>query len=272
MRRILASALLLLACAAGAEAQQPRVAEVQIAPRFLRMRVDAEAPLVATAYDADGMPVDTVFQWWSSNLNVATVSPEGLVRALAPGVAVVTAAAGTGAARRVGQVTVFVLRPGQHITVAPVPATPRIPPAGTPQPAPRTPPAGVWVAPPAPPSAAHIDSMVRASIDCSEPFLNAINPARACYDERAHLVETARLVLPVSVKTSCPYTSRTVVSALVLVLEDGRVEDVRLYAPTGCTVVDSTAEQAARALTFTPAQREGRPHRSWVRLQLRAEP
>lgn len=271
MRRTLATLALLLACAAAAEAQQPRVAEVQIAPRYLRMRVDAIAPLVATAYDADGIPVNATFQWSSSNINVADVSPEGVVRGVRPGAAVVTAATGTGAARRFGQVSVFVMG-SRQVVVAPVPPAPGAPPSPGVQPAPKTPPPGVWVMPPAPPSHAQVDSMVRASIDCGEPFLNAINPARACYDERAQLLDHARLVLPLSVASACRHTTRAVVGLLVHVLESGQVETVQLYAPTGCTAVDSTAEQAARGLTFTPAQREGRPHRSWVRLQFRAEP
>ena len=71
----------------------------------------------------------------------------------------------------------------------------------------------------------------------------------------------------------CTTCSREIpAAALVHVGEDGEVLDVRLYASTGCPPVDAAAEQAARSLTFTPAQREGRPHRSWVRLQLRSQP
>jgi len=277
MRRTLAMLVLLLLAGAAAEAQQPRVAEIQIAPHYLRIRVDAQAPLVATAYDPDGIPVDAPFQWASSNINVADVNGDGVVRGVAPGIAVVTATTGATTTRRVGQVTVFVMRGergerSERIMVTPVTPVPGAPPTtGVPQ-APTTPPPGVWVVPAEPPSRVYVDSVIRASIDCGDPFLNAINPARACYDERARLLDPSRLVLPVSVKERCPYAERMVASAMVHVLESGQVEDVRIYGPTGCPAVDSTAEAAARALTFTPAQREGRPQRSWVRLMFRAQP
>jgi hypothetical protein len=250
---------------AGAlEAQHPRVAEVQIAPRYLRLRVDAVAPIVATAYDPDGIPVDVAFEWSSSNINVADVGPDGRVRGIAPGAAVVTAATGAGAARRAGQISVFVLRPGRAMVVSPVPPAP-----GTPQ----TEPPGGWVQPPPMNmDRAHMDSMIRASIDCAEPFVNAINPARACWDERARLREPSRLVLPVSVRSVCPSIGRSMIGVLVHVLESGAVDTVRVYAPTGCTAVDEVAEAAARALIFDPARRDGQPYRAWVRLQLRAGP
>jgi TonB family protein len=270
MRRPLAPFAVLLLAVGAAEAQQSRVAEIQIAPRYLRMRVDAVAQVVATAYDADGIPVNAAFTWSSSNINVADVTPEGFVRGVAPGAAVVTAATGTGAARRVGQVSVFVMR-GERVWVAPAPPAPGAPPTGGVQPAPTTPPPGVWVGP-SPPSRAQVDSMVRASVDCADPFMSAVNPGRACWDERARLLEPARLVLSVSVKGSCPWVTRGVTSLMVHVLESGQVEDVRVYGPTGCPAVDSTAEATARSLTFTPAQRGGRPHRSWVRLMFRTEP
>jgi len=275
MRRTLAAALTLLLAAAAAEAQQPRVAEVQIAPRYVRLRVAAQAPLVATAYDADGVPLDVTFQWASSNINVVEVQADGTVRGLAPGIAVVTASAGSGNLRRIGQVTVYVMRP-ERVWVTPVPPTPGAPPSGAVPPttgapqAPMTPPPGVWVVP-VEPSRGYVDSVIRASIDCTDPFINAINPARACYDERARLLDPARLMLSVPVKERCPDARRTVAAVMVHVVESGQVEEVRVYGPSGCAPVDSTAEAAAHALTFTPAQREGQPQRSWVRLMFRAE-
>ncbi len=269
MRRTPAlAAALALALAAAAEAQQSRVAEIQVAPRYLRMRVDAVAPLVATAYDADGVPVDVPFQWSSSNIHVAEVGPDGQVRGVAPGAAVVTAAVGTGPSKRLGQVSVYVLRPARAMVIAPVPPTPGV------DSVPAAP--GVWVgpspAPPAPPSRMHIDSMIRASINCDEPFVNAINPARACWDERAGPREPPLLRLGASVRDVCPHVTRTMVSALVQVSDSGTVVEVSLYGPTGCAEIDQQAEQLLRGLSFRPARRDGQPLRSWLRLQVRTAP
>ena len=56
------------------------------------MDVGTSATLLATAYDAEGRRVDgAAFSWAVSNSRVATVSRSGVVRAVAPGAAVVTA-------------------------------------------------------------------------------------------------------------------------------------------------------------------------------------
>lgn len=190
-RRLAAPLAFALSLALGASfvaAQQPpRVAEVQIAPRYLRMVVDAQAPLVATAYDRDGVPVDAPFQGSSSNINVAEVNADGLVRGVVQGTAVVTAATGAGAQRRYGQVTVFVGRPRGGIVIAPLPPPPKTPlTPGTPS----TPLA------PATHRTPNVDSIVRASIDCNEPFVAAANPMRACYDTRPRMREGSGFSVP----------------------------------------------------------------------------
>ncbi|MGE5091389.1 MAG: protein kinase domain-containing protein [Bacillota bacterium] len=57
------------------------------------LEVGEECQLRATVRDADGAPLDRPIAWRSSNVRVATVSDDGMVRALAPGKSKVTAAA-----------------------------------------------------------------------------------------------------------------------------------------------------------------------------------
>jgi alpha-amylase len=59
------------------------------------MTVGTWTQLVATAYDSTGaVIVDKMFAWSSSNDTIASVTTTGLVRALEPGTAVITANAG----------------------------------------------------------------------------------------------------------------------------------------------------------------------------------
>jgi len=53
--------------------------------------------------------------------------------------------------------------------------------------------------------------------------------------------------------------------------ESGEVTEVRTYSPTGCAALDAAAEERARALAFTPAQKEGRAVRAWVRIVYRID-
>ena len=57
------------------------------------LEIGEECQLRATARDADGAPLDRPIAWRSSNTRVATVSNDGMVRALAPGKSKVTATA-----------------------------------------------------------------------------------------------------------------------------------------------------------------------------------
>jgi len=252
MRRIGLALLLTLGPAALA-AQQPRVAEVQVAPRYLRMVVDADAQVAATAYDPNGMPLDAEFRWSSSNINVAAVDEDGMVTAVAPGSAVITATTGSGSARRFGQATVFVFRPHAMVMEPPLP-----PDKG-----------GQHPMPPMPPGMPNVDSIVRASIDCSEPYIAAANPMRACYDQRPMRHEMTRLALTPP-EGSCS-RHRGGIAMLILVSERGEVTEVRPYAPSGCPALDSLAEQRARAERFDPAQKDGRPVSAWVRYMLHIE-
>lgn len=106
-----AMALLALSCAAAPLAAQ-RVAEVQVVPQLLRLRVGATYRAQATAYDENGVPFEPRFYWTSSNINVATVDPAGSVLGVSSGLAVITASADSGGGRRAGRITVLVQGPG----------------------------------------------------------------------------------------------------------------------------------------------------------------
>jgi uncharacterized protein YjdB len=111
--RLLALAPLLLAAApAICLAQQP-VAEVQVVPAAVTLRVGGERKLAAMAYDADGnvIPTGVRYRWTSNNVNVAQVDSTGAVRAVAPGSAVIRAAAeGSGRPPKSGVAAVTVQR------------------------------------------------------------------------------------------------------------------------------------------------------------------
>jgi TonB family protein len=252
-------ALLALTLAEAARAQQ--VVEVQVAPPSLRLRVDAQTQLLATAYDEAGNPVEAPIRWASTNINVVQVNSEGLVRAVAPGVAIITATAGGAARRRSGRVTVHVLME------PPVMAHP-VHPAPQAAPAPAAPPApGAPVPPraPLPPRMVNVDSIIRASVNCEEPFVNAVNPARACWERRPMPRQSPMVALP----EQCGGRPAAA-GMLVRVGERGEVEAVRLFRPSTCPEFDSAAVAHARTLSFEPAQRDGRPTRAWIQLQLRS--
>ncbi len=94
-------------------AQKP-VAEVQVAPPSVTLRVGATQRLSALAYDGDGNVIASGvrYEWSSNNVNVARVDSTGTVTALEPGVAVIHAEAlGADRKRRRGEATVHVRRP-----------------------------------------------------------------------------------------------------------------------------------------------------------------
>jgi len=104
--------MLLLATAGVCLAQKP-VAEVQVAPPSVTLRVGATHHLSALAYDGDGNVIASGvrYEWSSNNVNVARVDSTGTVTALAPGVAVIHAEAlGSGRPHRRGEATVHVRR------------------------------------------------------------------------------------------------------------------------------------------------------------------
>ena len=109
--------------AAGAAAQS--VAEVQVAPPSVTIRVGERSGLLATAFDRIGNVIPTVRIIWSSNnVNVAKVDNTGTVTGVANGVAIIEARVG---ARR-GQAAV-------QVTGGAGPAPPPAPPPAGPPPA-----------------------------------------------------------------------------------------------------------------------------------------
>jgi uncharacterized protein YjdB len=107
-------AVLVLALPTGAAAQN--VAEVQVAPPSVNIRVGERTGLLATAFDRIGNVIPTVRIIWSSNnLNIAKVDNNGTVTGVANGVAIIEARVGP----RRGQAAIQVTGGG---TPAPPPA------------------------------------------------------------------------------------------------------------------------------------------------------
>src|SRR2546428_4239284 len=135
-RRLIAA---LAFCIPGSAAAQ-NVAEVQVAPPSVTIRVGERSGLLATAFDRIGNVIPTIRIIWSSNnVGVAKVDNSGTVTGVSNGVAIIEARVGA----RKGQASVPVTR-GQWGGggAAPPPAPPPGPP---PPPGPHTPP------PPPPP-------------------------------------------------------------------------------------------------------------------------
>lgn len=87
--RLLAGALLL---GAGPAAAAQNIAEVQVAPPSITIKVGDRYGLLATAYDRRGNVVPTARAVWSSNSpQVARVDSNGTVTGVAPGVALIQA-------------------------------------------------------------------------------------------------------------------------------------------------------------------------------------
>src|SRR5881394_943943 len=111
----------------GAAAAQ-NVAEVQVAPPSVTIRVGERSGLLATAFDRIGNVIPTVRIIWSSkNVNVAKVDNNGTVTGVGNGVAIIEARVGA----RGGQAAVQVTG-GSGATQPPPPPT--TPPAAPPPP------------------------------------------------------------------------------------------------------------------------------------------
>ncbi len=254
----------LLPLAGPARAQ--RVAEVQVAPPYVQMILDAEVQLVGTAFDDDGNPIVRLarHEWRSSNINVVQVDPRGTLRAIAPGTAVVTFRATAGGRTRYGRTWVTVLAPGQqpgHVAPVlpppPVARVPRVPSPDAPAPpmAPRVP-------------TIRLDSIVRANVNCEDPFTNSINPARACYETPPTTRARPATLLPPP--ASCglrPSPARL----LVLVDTNGDVREVRTFVGSTCADFTAFATARTRDFSFEPARRDGRPVRAWTMVVIRPE-
>src|SRR5580765_4432490 len=119
-----------LACSIPGAAAAQNVAEVQVAPPTVTIRVGERSGLLATAFDRIGNVIPTVRIIWSSNnINVAKVDNNGTVTGVANGVAIIEGRVGT----RRGQAAV-------QVTGGSAPAPPPGPPPGAPPAAPPPPP------------------------------------------------------------------------------------------------------------------------------------
>ncbi|HEY3280527.1 MAG TPA: Ig-like domain-containing protein [Gemmatimonadales bacterium] len=120
-----------LALALPGAARAQNVAEVQVAPPSLTVRVGERSGLLATAFDRIGNVIPTVRIIWSSNnVNVARVDNNGTVTGVGNGVAIIEARVGT----RKGSAAV-------QVVGGATPPPPQQPPQQAPPPA-NTPPAG----------------------------------------------------------------------------------------------------------------------------------
>ena len=114
MAPALVAASLQLALPEGARAQKP-VAEVQVAPPYVNLRVGARHRLSALAYDKDGNVIATGvrYVWSSNNVNVAQVDSTGVITAVSAGTAVIRAeAVGSGSPPRRGESAIRVRQAG----------------------------------------------------------------------------------------------------------------------------------------------------------------
>src|SRR2546428_14178032 len=92
IRRALIAAL---GCLAPGVTAAQNVAEVQVAPPSVTIRVGERSGLLATAFDRIGNVIPTVRIIWSSNnLNVAKVDNNGTVTGVGSGVAIIEARVG----------------------------------------------------------------------------------------------------------------------------------------------------------------------------------
>src|SRR5881392_768121 len=109
-----------LACVVPSAAAAQNVADVQVAPPSVTIRVGERSSLLATAFDRIGNVIPTVRMIWSSNnVTIAKVDNNGTITGVANGVAIIEARAG---ARR-GQTAVQVVGGAASPPPAPPAAT-----------------------------------------------------------------------------------------------------------------------------------------------------
>src|SRR6267378_303862 len=95
-----------LACVAPGAAAAQNVAEVQVAPPTITIRVGERSGLLATAFDRIGNVIPTVRIIWSSNnVNIAKVDNNGTVTGVGNGVAIIEARIGPRRGQAAVQVT-----------------------------------------------------------------------------------------------------------------------------------------------------------------------
>src|SRR6185436_10201809 len=98
--------IIALASVAPGAAVAQNVAEVQVAPPTVTIRVGERTGLLATAFDRIGNVIPTVRIIWSSNnLSVAKVDNNGTVTGVGNGVAIVEARVGSRKGQAAVQVT-----------------------------------------------------------------------------------------------------------------------------------------------------------------------
>src|SRR2546421_269815 len=128
-----AGLLALFALLVAAPAQAQNIAEVQVAPPSVTIRVGERSGLLATAFARIGNVIPTVRIIWSSNnVAVARVDNNGTITGVANGIAIIEARAGP----RRGQAAV-------QVVGGSAPAQPPAPPGPPAAPPPAPPPAGV---------------------------------------------------------------------------------------------------------------------------------
>ena len=225
--------LVLLAAAAAAPAPAQRVTEIQVAPPLLRMRPGAQVQVLATAYDRDGAPVDARIVWSSTNINVATVDSLGMVHAVAPGLAIITASTDSAATRRrYGRSTVFVSTTLSW--VAGGPGKTMVP--------------GDTVPPP----------------ECDDVEFALRNPGRMCWDVRPTQRGSTILAAPASRSER--------VGPVVFQLRigpDGRVRERLTRSDSGCEAYLQAAAAMLDEVCCNPAYRNGRPVTAWTLFTVR---
>src|SRR3989442_1290530 len=119
-----------LACAVPGAAAAQNVAEVQVAPPTVTIRVGERSGLLAKAFDRIGNVIPTVRIIWSSNnINVAKVDNNGTVTGVANGVAIIEARVGARRGQAAVQVTGGAAAPPPPAP-PPGPAAPPPPPPG----------------------------------------------------------------------------------------------------------------------------------------------
>src|SRR5205823_9446923 len=116
----------------AAPARAQNVAEVQVAPPSVTIRVGERSGLLATAFDRIGNVIPTVHIIWSSNnVAVAKVDNNGTITGVGNGVAIIDARAG---ARRSQAAAHAVRRKGPVQPPPPPPGPPSAPPPAPPPP------------------------------------------------------------------------------------------------------------------------------------------
>src|SRR5213596_2945039 len=122
-----------LACVLPGALAAQNVAEVQVAPPAVTIRVGERSGLLATAFDRIGNVIPTVRIIWSSNnVNVAKVDNNGTITGVANGVAIIEARVGARRGQAAVQVTGGAAAPPPALPGPPAAPPPAAPPGPDP--------------------------------------------------------------------------------------------------------------------------------------------